>query len=235
MIPTITQRNMKQTSKSEMKHKRKYWLPVIPAAIFAVMIFLYHERYIMPLWAPFNEKEGDYSIADETGGVREDHDYHIELKDKRLVVSEVTAGIYQDGEEAKIFRFDENCRVEDYLVGDIDHDGKDELIVLFMRRGSFGPYRPFWVDKDETCYSQHIGIYEFGYGNHKKINDRYIAHQNGSEKGADIIKSKWVSSRVGMDITGFELDEKQILTVYERGGSFSRWYMGDFGLILMED
>ncbi|MCR4739849.1 MAG: hypothetical protein K5886_06265 [Lachnospiraceae bacterium] len=216
----------RQDQDHKRKNKLKFWLPVISAAIFAVLIFMYRTGYILPLWAPFYDKEGQYRAEDDR--VR---DYHILLEDKRLFVEEITSS-RQEG--AKSYAFDKGLKIEDYLVGDIDRDGKDELIVLFFKRGSYGPYRPLWVKKDERTWSQHIGIYEFGLDNGGRVNDRYLALNTGNKDGESVIRPKWVSSKIGMEITGLSLDEDMILSVRERDGTVTRWYYGDFGLILIE-
>ncbi|MCR5735306.1 MAG: hypothetical protein K6G22_11945 [Lachnospiraceae bacterium] len=208
--------------------KIKYWLPVIPAAIFAILIYLYRARYIMPLWAPFYDKESDHLIVNDMQEKNGIDEYHIVLKNKNLSVEDMSL--------SKTYVFEKAYRVEDYIVGDIDRDGKEELIILFMKRGSYGPYRPMWEEKDEKTWSQHIGIYEFGFGNisPRGINDRYIAKKTGNKDGDSIVKSKWVSSKIGMDITGIALNEDKTLTVLERDGSESRWYYGAFGLVRMD-
>ena len=65
----------------------------------------------------------------------------------------------------------EGWKVSDYFIDDIDHDGEDEVVILFWRRGSFGPSKPFWVEKDEKTWSQHIGIemQDDGTYNYKKV------------------------------------------------------------------
>lgn len=59
-----------------------------------------------------------------------------------------------------VWQTEKGWRVQDFLVGDLDHDGGSELLLLLWKRGSYGSARPFWVQHDDFSYSQHIFIYE---------------------------------------------------------------------------
>ena len=51
-------------------------------------------------------------------------------------------------------------KVQQVQVNDIDNDGQDELILLCWRIGKYGKSRPFWVERNEQKWSQHIAVYE---------------------------------------------------------------------------
>ncbi|MCR5107853.1 MAG: hypothetical protein K6B28_06785 [Lachnospiraceae bacterium] len=196
----------------------KIWLLIVSVAIFAVLVILYSKRYIIPFWADFMEKTDKKDIGRIC--------YDIILKDKRLRIR---------NEEGSEYVSDEEYKVSDYLISDIDKDGKEELIVLFWKRGSYGPYRPFWVEEDENNYSQHIGVYEFGFDNSEVINERYLALNTGDKSGKRVISQKWVSSDTGLDIVGINADEDGILSLLLKDGSVRRYFYGKFGFILLDE
>lgn len=65
--------------------------------------------------------------------------------------------VLQGGET--LFAAEPGWRVRGFLTGDLDADGRDELLLLVWRRGHYGPSRPFWVPQNDWRYSQHIFIY----------------------------------------------------------------------------
>lgn len=73
----------------------------------------------------------------------------------------------------------QEVKVQKALSCDIDNDGTDELVLLCWKKGRYGEHKPFWVEKDETVWSQHLFVYEYQ-----------------SEK----ISPKWMSSYLGQDI-----------------------------------
>ena len=73
----------------------------------------------------------------------------------------------------------QEVKVQKALSCDIDNDGIDELVLLCWKKGRYGEHKPFWVEKDEAVWSQHLFVYEYQ-----------------SEK----ISPKWMSSYLGQDI-----------------------------------
>ena len=100
--------------------------------------------------------------------------------------------------------------VQDALVGDINHDGVPELVLLVWKRGSYGSQRPFWVERDEWDFSQHIFIYQWRDGRPKAL---------------------WMSSRLPLSVAAFSLDAKGTLTVVTPEGETSRWVWLSWGLV----
>lgn len=103
-------------------------------------------------------------------------------------------------------------QVQSVLSGDIDGNGEEELILLCWKTGRYGRHRPFWVEKDEPGWSQHIFVYEYD-----------------SEK----IKPKWMSSYIGQDVSKICIDSS--LPPFDRlwltapDGSSSRWVWNSWG------
>ena len=69
--------------------------------------------------------------------------------------------------------------------------------MLCWRIGRYGDAKPFWVEKDEKQWSQHIYIYQW----------------TGEE-----IHPLWMASDIGMDVAAFAFDEKKRLTITEKDG-----------------
>ena len=106
--------------------------------------------------------------------------------------------------------------VSDFIVGDIDHDDEDEIILLVWRRGSFGKFKPIWVEKDEKTWSQHIFIYDY-------LDNR-----------VDRMKPVWMSSKMGIEASDIKLDEEEALHIITPEGRDTVWYWQSWGLTLVE-
>lgn len=108
----------------------------------------------------------------------------------------------------KIWNSPESLKVQQVLFCDIDRDNREELILLCWKRGRFGKSRPFWVEKDEAGWSQHIFVYEY-------------------EK--EEIRPKWMSSYIGVDVVSISShenkngDRRVLLTDTEKNTSCWRW------------
>ena len=78
-------------------------------------------------------------------------------------------------------------KVQQILFGDVDHDGGEELLLLCWKIGRFGESRPFWVEKDERKWSQHIYVYQCRQGK---------------------VKPRWMSSYIGQDVTEMSVRDR---------------------------
>lgn len=105
-----------------------------------------------------------------------------------------------------------NLKVQDVLSADIDNDGEEELLLLCWKIGRYGEYKPFWIEKDERKWSQHIFVYEYQ-----------------GEK----IKPKWMSSYIGKDIAGISVDAETFprtrVWLMEPDGKSSSWVWDFWG------
>lgn len=155
----------------------------------AVLYILRNNGAFIPGWAVWEES----SIMDASGS------YAVSLTKKAVHITY---------ENEKIWDSPEGVKVQQILSCDIDRDDCDELILLCWKRGRFGEHRPFWVEKDEKGWSQHLFVYEYA----------------GSE-----IRPKWMSSYIGQDITSLSSggnkngDRWLLLTDPEGDVSFWRW------------
>lgn len=99
-------------------------------------------------------------------------------------------------------------RIQQALSGDIDRDGRDELVFLCWRIGRYGRSRPFWVERDERKWSQHIAVYEYD---------------------GDGMKRKWVSSYIGSDVAKMAVSGHNSLLLTDRGQKVSGWFWDSWG------
>ena len=105
-------------------------------------------------------------------------------------------------------------RVSDAFVGDVTHDGRSELVLLVWKQGSYGQYRPFWVERNDTNWGQHIFIYDYANGELQPV---------------------WMSSAIGFEVRDAYLDERGRVHVIHDDGSESIWEWQTWGLVLVED
>lgn len=159
------------------------------AAVFtaAVLYVLWNNGCFLPQWAKW--QSGSFYDKSEEYGILLDH---------RAV--EIT---YHD---EVIWNSPKGVKVQEAISCDIDHDQEDELILLCWKRGRYGKYRPFWVDRDEQKWSQHIFVYEY-------------------EK--EEIRPKWMSSYIGVDVVSMSIrsrtDLRNSLLLTDTMGNVSSW------------
>lgn len=132
----------------------------------------------------------------------EDNDLIIELKNRKVSVKR---------EGKVIFTSPGISRVSDMIYSDIDRDGEKELVLLNYNIGRFGNHRPFWVKFDPPVWHQHIYIYDY-------------------DKERDIMRPVWMASDIGLEASGFEIDDKEVILIMDRYGKESRWMWISFGL-----
>ena len=108
------------------------------AAGGTVLYGLWARGTFLPGWIIWEEN----NITDTSG------DYTISLAEETVYVR------YQ---ETEVWQSPKGVKVQQVLSCDIDRDGGEELILLCWKRGRFGKYKPFWIEKDEKssicCFS----------------------------------------------------------------------------------
>lgn len=97
------------------------------------------------------------------------------LRNGRLTVN------HQDGR--LLWQSPEEWWIDDFYFGDITNDGRQNLCLSVWREGSYGPYRPFWVDANDTMVRNHLFVYQME-----------AAGENGPEKPS--LKAVWQSSHL---------------------------------------
>ena len=118
----------------------------------------------------------------------------------------------QDASTNMKWTSEEDLRVQDILLSDLDSDGKEEIIALVWKRGKYGNDMPFWVSQNDTGVSQHIFIYEI--------------QSDGK------LAQKWFASDIGTEIRRMKLMEKNqaILLTETIAGNNDLWKWESFGL-----
>lgn len=74
------------------------------------------------------------------------------LKDGCLTIKEDLNIIWQSPED---------WWVDYFFIGDATNNGKPELNLSVWKKGSFGPYKPFWIEEEDTSIKNHLFIYRF--------------------------------------------------------------------------
>ena len=59
--------------------------------------------------------------------------------------------------------------VDDFFLGDSDNDDIPELNLLVWKSGSFGPHKPFWLDRDDLSIKNHLFIFKLVEGAIKPV------------------------------------------------------------------
>ena len=142
---------------------------MIFAAASIILYILWNNGAFLPGWTRW----------EENGGFDAPDGYEITLADKTVHI------IYR---EKPIWDSPEDVKVQQVLSCDIDRDEEDELILLCWKRGRFGRSRPFWVEKDEKSWSQHIFVYEYADG---------------------AVRPKWMSSYIGENVAVLSFSESK--------------------------
>ena len=172
------------------------------AAIFLLLasglIFYLVHRDKLPSWVQWEKKEETVSFTDGSS-------FTVRLSGKKAVIKKDTETLWTSDPEWK---------VSDFVLGDIDHDGETELLLLVWKRGSYGDYKPFWVEEDEDTYSQHIFIYDL-----KPEEDGPAA-------------PIWMSSKMGIDAASFFMDPEENLHIVRPDGVDTVWRWESWGLTL---
>ena len=133
---------------------------VVLGAVLGLVCFLRDGGYSLPRWIDWKSR----TFSDSSG------QYEISLKHRTVKVICDSSVIWATPQDVK---------VQDAMFCDVDGDGTDEVVLLCWKVGRFGTSKPFWVEKDEKTWSQHIFVYTC----------------NG-----ETVKPKWMSSYIGVDV-----------------------------------
>ncbi|MCM1191918.1 MAG: CapA family protein [Butyrivibrio sp.] len=167
-------------------------------SVAAAVYGLWHAGTFLPRWIQWSSAD----FQDETG------EYRIVLQDK-------TVRVLRRENETLIWTSSEGVLVQKVLSADIDNDSREELILLCWKIGRYGKSRPFWVEKDEKKWSQHLFVYEYDRGE---------------------IKPQWMSSYLGKDLADVSLyrraDSRNRLLFTDLAGETSCWRWDSWGFTL---
>lgn len=181
-----------------MKLRPKLWFKagLAAAVLLCIGVFLYllwAGGAFLPGWISWKNEEL-YDRSDE---------YEIILAQKKVQV------LYED---SVLWSSPDGVKVQQALSCDIDNDSQDELLLLCWKKGRFGNHKPFWVEKDENAWSQHLFVYEYS---------------------PDEIRPKWMSSYIGQDVAAISWNGKTAplsrLLLTDPEGRVSSWFWDSWG------
>lgn len=166
--------------------------------VCAFVCLLWRNGAFLPRWISWENK----MICEKA------QHYQVALADKEIRVIQ---------EEKVVWESPKNVKVQDFLLCDIDRDKQEELIVLCWKIGRYGKRMPFWIEKDEKTWSQHLFIYEY------------------QEKE---MRPKWMSSYIGQDVVMIQGNEKKApytrLWLTDLDGKTSSWMWDSWGFVKEE-
>ncbi len=166
---------------------------LLAAGILLLGKFFLAER--PPLWVEWKEKT--ISLGD---------DLTATLSKKTLVITG------DEDHKAVFWQSESNWKVQDVFVTDLDLDGEPELGLLVWKIGRYGKHRPFWIEKNEDTWSQHIFLYDV-------------------EK--NVFPPKWFASDIGREVHALEVVEDgdiPVLLLTDGEGEKTAWIWSSFGL-----
>lgn len=190
-----------------MKNRRLLLYFLTAAALASAVFFLWTQGVFLPSWIEW--KKRTYSI--------QEGEYELTLqKGKAILASsdKLVSSAKRERQEA-LWASDPKILVQDLLLGDIDRDGEEEVLILCWRRGRYGPAKPDWV-KEERTWSQHIYIYD-------------LSPQKGG------LRALWMASDIGKEVFSWSLPSEGRLLLSHPDGTRDLWQWRDFGLEYIGD
>ncbi len=150
-----------------------------------------------------------YSIPDEEKTVSVDLDR--DGNEEEIVQNGTNLTLYRTmhSEREEIYAFSSDWDIQDFLIGDINGDETDELLVLLWREGNYGQYRPFWEEEEDTAYTQHIYIYQLQEGN--------------------ALKTLWMSSGLKPEVDTWQMNEEGTIQILTTEGEDTTWRYSPVG------
>lgn len=153
---------------------------------------------VVCVWMSMSDKSKELQYDMDGDGVQET----FRMKKKGLKVLRSDTEIWSSKEE---------WEVEDFLIGDINRDNQPELLVLVWKEGSFGEFRPFWIEGEDDEWTQHIFIYHW------------------SEKD-DKVKAIWMSSKLIPQVKEWDLTDEGCIEILTDQDEETLWGWRTWGL-----
>lgn len=180
--------------------KTRYIIIGITAAIFLfavifipVFLFVLSKNHVILPWDISYE---NIEINDEK------NELEILLYNKEVIINK---------QDEKIWKSEDGVKVSNIIWDDIDRDGEKELILLCWKKGRFGKHKPFWIEKDDELWSQHIFIYEY-------------------DEVKNQIRPKWMASDIGFVVEEMKYEETGLVLKDKRNDEISIWIWNGWGL-----
>ncbi len=129
-----------------------------------------------------------------------------------LSLNNRNVSVYEDG--TLVCTLPDQWLTSDVCIYDIDGDGRQEVITLTWKRGSFGYARPFWIEEDTQAFTQHVFIFNFEH---------------------DKLSHTWLSSDVRIDIADITIDSYGRLHLADPEGGEEVCEWQEWGLTYLSD
>lgn len=154
---------------------------------------------LIPEWVVLAAQQETVCMRTEAG----EEQIMLSLADGRLRLGEV-------------YSSDAAWLVADVLIGDVDRDGVNEVLLHVWKPGSFGEYHPFWLEEvDEESYSEHLFLYEWDM------------------QRQDRLDPKWMSSAMPVEGLQVSLAENGDVCILSPDSSRTVWRWEGWGLFLV--
>ena len=142
------------------------------------------------------------------------HSETVELDGKSMTLELAENHFSARDGDTLLWQTEASLPVQDFLTMDIDRDGRTELMLLVWRRGNYGPSKPFWVERNDTNWSQHIFIYKWE---------------------GDAPVPQWMSSRLRPEVDAWAAQNGNRLFILTPEGEKTLWQWGNWGLVRVDD
>lgn len=164
----------------------------IIAIIFAIVIFIFmwKDGLFLDKWEKkivSYDLDGDKII--ET----------ISLNNRKMTVMHNNEVVWESQKEWKVV---------DFLIGDINRDEAQEILLLVWKRGNYGEYTPFWDENDDE-FTQHIFIFQW------------------KDNRLDPI---WMSSKLKPQVKEWSLTDENLINILTEAGEETVWMWRSWGL-----
>lgn len=72
--------------------------------------------------------------------------------------------VYVQSNGRNVFKTPMDWDVRQIMVGDFTNNGHAEIAFYLWKKGNYGSSLPFWVEKNDDSYRQHLFLYEWENG-----------------------------------------------------------------------
>lgn len=170
------------------KVRHRVYLGIIAVVIGITAIFLlWWKGCFLPRWIHWEEKSFPYGES------------RVELHNGKLLLDRLWSTPW-------------DWSVQDVLCDDINGDGREELVLLVWKHGSYGKHLPLWVKHNDIRLEQHLFIYQWEDSRENKL------------------RALWMSSALGMQVQSIASAPHHQLLVTDTDGVGNLWQWQQFGL-----
>lgn len=164
------------------------------AMILIAIVLLWWYGFFLPGWIQWGELKTPYGEG------------YLVLKNRRLTLYE------NDTRKKTLWKTQGDWFVQDVLIKDIDRDGREEIVALVWKHGSYGDHMPFWVKKNDKELKQHVFIFRYEESRENKM------------------RALWMSSAISYEIDSIASGEKELIVITDHKGTEKEWIWQGFGL-----